>query len=195
MIGKCIIALEGVDGSGKTSTLNMLKKNSKIVVRSSMPKIFYSIKDHMDRNQDTVGKFLFFLNAIKMSLGKNVGNNYVFFDRYVPSLFAYNHVFNDLSIDQFKSFMSPFWDYIPKENMICLLYCSHEEMMIRISQKENKSFVENEILKNEDIINQLNNAYKLYYKKISFNSKLIEVDTTNVSCDVTAKLIIKALNL
>ncbi len=196
-----IIAIEGVDGSGKSCTIDMLKHlGENLICSESMPSSFSILKSFMDTKADKVTKFLFYLSAIRQMISlteKNENiNRVIIFDRYIPSLFAYNHVFNGLTEKEFINYMKPFWDNVPKESLIFLLTCGQEQIKARLDKKPHKNSIESLLLQNISLVSSLEEALRRYYlltSNLSDKTRFIEIDSSQSTPVEIANYIIQTI--
>jgi len=190
-----LIALEGVDGAGKSSILNALSTHDQnIVIQSSMPELLHSTKEYYECHADLLSKFLFFMTSIRTALHEveHTVSNSVFFDRYRGSLYAYHKVFNNLTIDSFHSFLEPFDKWIPCEDFMVLLECDTHINLERIKNKTKISKTEEIILNDSSVIDRIIDAYEEYHSSLS-NVVLLRFNTTHDSIDYIVENILSKI--
>lgn len=170
------IAIEGLDGSGKSSISKYISKKYNFEYKNNYlenmlnfdDSDFYRMKNKLDDNNN-IARTMIFMSSLIYSF-KNCNRNTVF-DRYILSEYYY---------DGSKETDSLF-DYFMSLNMIpdltIVLYASDDVRFKRIIKRDS----------NDPDLNKINNGNMLYKKMFNFikkyNINSLIIDTDNLSIE------------
>ncbi|PJE57627.1 MAG: hypothetical protein COU82_00910 [Candidatus Portnoybacteria bacterium CG10_big_fil_rev_8_21_14_0_10_38_18] len=174
---KLFIALEAIDGVGKSTVINLLKQNSKIVTLATPPKPFALIRKIFDYTGLKL-RFIFYLSSVIYAsylIKKWVKEKPVICDRYLLSTLA-AHEARGLSENWFNSLGLIIKNVYPPDFVI-LLYCKENIRLQRLKKRKlTKSDIEN---LNKGLCPKIYIGYQKWAKKLGYN--LIKIDTTNLT--------------
>jgi len=182
MLNKLIV-FEGVDGSGKTTTiehvLNKMRDNGKTAISYKFP-VYDSptgemIKEILSKKTDTIPNNVFKLFALNRYLHKShleeliAAHDYVIVDRYMISNIVYSSAIQELDMQDIEEEYTEFeFDILqlPKWDDIYLIDISIEHLQNVISERSKTGDANDtdfELLVNVDRL------YKKYFKKYNHN--------------------------
>ena len=170
------IAIEGLDGSGKSSIAKYISKIYNFEYKNNYlenmlnfdDSDFYRMKNKLDDNNN-IARTMIFMSSLIYSF-KNCNSNTVF-DRYILSEYYYDgSKETDSLFDYFMSF-----NLIP--DLTILLYASDDVRFKRIIKRDS----------NDPDLNKINNGNMLYKKMFNFikkyNINSLIIDTDNLSIE------------
>lgn len=189
-----LVALEGVDGVGKTSAIKaLMRRRLPTVSLLQVPAPYLKLRPYVDSG-DKHARFLYHLASLRQALISDNKARAAYFlcDRYLPSLFAYSHVFHRLDIDTFLRYMAPFWSVVPKESAAVVLTCSRQVLLSRLRHKRKLNAVEQAIIADASIARRLDRAFRLYYDQTRAvsHARWDFVDTSTLTPSEVADLIV-----
>jgi thymidylate kinase len=177
-----IIAFEGIDYSGKTTTVNQLASefsgelgycfNNGLIFPNDLSSQLSSIARTSNSEE---GEFLYTFAHILDSVSNlsNLENEKTFFrDRYWPSVIAYGRFLNKESSFNLAHDLRPL--LLPPTTTI-LLDCSYDELLKRSESRRKRSQIDKMILKDSEEYERLENEIRLSVEGLP---NLLRVDTT-----------------
>jgi dTMP kinase len=184
--GNKFIALEGIDGSGKTTVCQILSKkiNAEVYKTPSWP--FSDLRDVIDKNVDIKSRFFFYLSSVihaSSEIARLLNHKHVVCDRYILSTLCYHRA----SESFFKSFDGNQVDIL-QPDFTFFLNADYEIRMKRIAIRENSD--------NSDILNsdlhdkQYQDKVELEFSKYN---NLLWINTNDISPEDIADIICNKL--
>lgn len=182
------IALEGIDGSGKTTVCQILSKKIDAAMYKTPSWPFSDLRDVIDKTVDIKSRFYFYLSSVihaSTEIDKLLKHKHVVCDRYILSTLCYHRA----SESFFKSFDENQIDIL-QPGFTFFLNADYEVRMKRIAIRENAD--------NTDILNS-NLHDEEYQSKVegefSKYKNMLWINTNDTSPEVIAENIFKKLSL
>lgn len=175
MINKCnFIVIEGLDGSGKTTTCKTLAEELEAVVYKTPPYPFDQIRANIDSDVSADSRFFFYISSILHASSEiNIALNErdVVCDRYIYSTLCYHYALNPklayFKLDDFD---------ILRPDFVFYLWAPYEVRIRRITQRDNKD---------PHKLNDNHHNDKLFLSKVEAEFKnfheMILIDTADMS--------------
>lgn len=177
-----LIVLEGIDGCGKSTTIDLLVKKLQNNYKAAGYKFpnyesptGIMIKDVLYNRTNVIPNNLFKLYALNRHENRHLlqelldNNDYVILDRYVLSNIIYSSVMANIPIQQIEDeFLEFEFDILklPKWDQVYLLDISMEHLQ-KIIQERSKTGDQNDT--NFELLLNLDTQYKNYFKANNYN--------------------------
>ncbi len=185
-----IIAIEGIDGSGKTTLVKRLKDSLEgrgVTVKSLRMKghtsdiagFFTERRMNYENQYMKLSALMFDLMVRNKELEESLDCDYVIFDRYTDSLSAY---FDSLNV--FIPWVDEIKKYIYEPNLVILLDCSVDIALERLKRREENL----KELENRDYLTQVKERYLQHV-----GAEYLVINA-NLSTDDIFDLVIKRIN-
>ena len=180
-----VVALEGLDGTGKTSIGEKLAEYLNATFCHTPHTDYNSLRKELDGRQ-SIDSLLFYLSAVAYDIEnwRNSGSQLLIIDRYWISSLAYYclkaQLSDEVSDIQIKRFYEWINQILPEPSIIIHLNCNREIRLNRIKQRSVAGFGGNTSLEYEECYISL-----LAYSK----ADLIHFDTSNYTSDTAAKFL------
>jgi dTMP kinase len=184
-----VVALEGLDGTGKTSIGEKLAEYLNATFCHTPHTDYNSLRKELDGRQ-SIDSLLFYLSAVAYDIEnwRNSGSQLLIIDRYWISSLAYYclkaQLSDEVSDIQIKRFYEWINQILPEPSIIIHLNCNREIRLNRIKQRSVERFGDNTSLEYEKCYISLLNKILAYSK-----SDLIHFDTSNYTSDTAAKFL------
>ena len=184
-----VVALEGLDGTGKTSIGEKLAEYLNATFCHTPHTDYNSLRKELDGRQ-SIDSLLFYLSAVAYDIEnwRNSGSQLLIIDRYWISSLAYYclkaQLSDEVSDIQIKRFYEWINQILPEPSIIIHLNCNREIRLNRIKQRSVEGFGDNTSLEYEKCYISLLNKILAYSK-----SDLIHFDTSNYTSDTAAKFL------
>ena len=182
--GNKFIALEGIDGSGKTTVCQQLSKKFNAEFYKTPPYPFSDLRDKVDKCVDIKSRFYFYLSSVihaSSEIVKLLKHKYVVCDRYILSTLCYHRALEPF----FKSFDENNLDIL-QPDITFYLYADYDVRIKRIAYREKQ--------KNSDVVNSGLHDKK-FQKKVEFEfsryKHLVLINTNNISPEGVVDEILK----
>lgn len=179
------IAIEGVDGSGKSTLCAILAEKLGATPYSTPPKKYLAFREQVDKNAPPEEHYRFYrdgiydasneINAILASNGKVVS------DRYWLSTYTYHQIMGvQVSIDDFHSIVMP--------TMTVILSLSNDVQIGRILHRGMTAGDRRVLDKQQEI------AMAFYQNVLKNDIPFLMIDTQRFTPEACAEIIIKAIS-
>ncbi len=184
-----VVALEGLDGTGKTSIGEKLAEYLNATFCHTPHTDYNSLRKELDGRQ-SIDSLLFYLSAVAYDIEnwRNSGSQLLIIDRYWISSLAYYclkaQLSDEVSDIQIKRFYEWINQILPEPSIIIHLNCNREIRLNRIKQRSVAGFDDNTSLEYEECYISLLNKILAYSK-----ADLIHFDTSNYTSDTAAKFL------
>lgn len=184
-----VVALEGLDGTGKTSIGEKLAEYLNATFCHTPHTDYNSLRKELDGRQ-SIDSLLFYLSAVAYDIEnwRNSGSQLLIIDRYWISSLAYYclkaQLSDEVSDIQIKRFYEWINQILPEPSIIIHLNCNREIRLNRIKQRSVAGFGDNTSLEYEECYISLLNKILAYSK-----ADLIHFDTSNYTSDTAAKFL------
>ena len=184
-----VVALEGLDGTGKTSIGEKLAEYLNATFCHTPHTDYNSLRKELDGRQ-SIDSLLFYLSAVAYDIEnwRNSGSQLLIIDRYWISSLAYYclkaQLSDEVSDIQIKRFYEWINQILPEPSIIIHLNCNREIRLNRIKQRSLEGFGDNTSLEYEKFYISLLNKILAYSK-----ADLIHFDTSNYTSDTAAKFL------
>ena len=184
-----VVALEGLDGTGKTSIGEKLAEYLNATFCHTPHTDYNSLRKELDGRQ-SIDSLLFYLSAVAYDIEnwRNSGSQLLIIDRYWISSLAYYclkaQLSDEVSDIQIKRFYEWVNQILPEPSIIIHLNCNREIRLNRIKQRSVAGFGDNTSLEYEECYISLLNKILAYSK-----ADLIHFDTSNYTSDTAAKFL------
>lgn len=184
-----VVALEGLDGTGKTSIGEKLAEYLNATFCHTPHTDYNSLRKELDGRQ-SIDSLLFYLSAVAYDIEnwRNSGSQLLIIDRYWISSLAYYclkaQLSDEVSDIQIKRFYERINQILPEPSIIIHLNCNREIRLNRIKQRSVAGFGDNTSLEYEECYISLLNKILAYSK-----ADLIHFDTSNYTSDTAAKFL------
>jgi len=185
--GNKFIALEGIDGSGKTTVCQQLCKKNDAEMYKAPPFPFSDFRDLVDKCVNTKSRFYFYLSSVihaSSEIVELLKHKNVVCDRYILSTLCYHRAADSF----FKSFDEINIDIL-QPDFTFYLDADYDVRMKRIAYREN---VENVDAVNNDLHD------KKFQEKVELEfsryKKLIWINTNSISPEDVADKILKKIH-
>ena len=190
------IAIEGIDGSGKTETAKVLADRLKGGYFFTPPKEYQQIREYINNDAPPESRLLYYLSSvidISNRIKRNIHKKDSVCDRYIWSTIVYYSVIENKELDYVKRIVEPFIHCIVQPTKNVLLTVSEKEQIRRLNYR-NKGF---HTLTDKLSIYDDNFRKKIYntYQTVTKEGEWIKVDTTNKSINSIIDEIIKKCNI
>lgn len=180
------IALEGADGTGKTTLCNILAQRLGAIPYATPPSKYLKLRTCVDKNAPADEHYRFYRDGIYDAsdeiaiLLKNGGS--VVCDRYWLTTYTYHQVMNvPVSRTDFKSIIAP--------TLTVVLTLNHEIQIERMLHRGMSVGDRRMLDKQRDI------ATAFYQNVLEFNLPFVLIDTQRFSPENCVEIIVKALEL
>ena len=184
-----VVALEGLDGTGKTSIGEKLAEYLNATFCHTPHTDYNSLRKELDGRQ-SIDSLLFYLSAVAYDIEnwRNSGSQLLIIDRYWISSLTYYclkaQLSDEVSDIQIKRFYEWINQILPEPSIIIHLNCNREIRLNRIKQRSVEGFGDNTSLEYEECYISLLNKILAYSK-----ADLIHFDTSNYTSDTAAKFL------
>jgi dTMP kinase len=176
------IALEGIDGSGKTTCAKIVAEKLNAQYYKTTSSIFEKVRSEIEELKDAKVRFLFYLTATVYAsneIRELLPKKPVVCDRYLYSTLTYHKSLgvdtSCLNIDKLRIIRPDFCFY---------LYADDAVIRERVSKREHKSRSDLELEKNKELQKKIHEEFMIL--------PLIKIDTTEMDIEETCdKILLK----
>jgi thymidylate kinase len=177
---KRIIAVEGFDGTGKSTISNVVANNLGFEYHKSPSGLFSKVRDEFDKNEiNYQDRLAFYIgDCVRISMMLQNSNSSFVLDRYYYSTLAYHEA-------KFHNSTTGLLDLcrcLTQPDLVILIRSPFEVLKKRIIDR-NEEFSNDIMFLNECLINEIYSNYKKF-----INVPLIEVDNNGHLKDVLNNL-------
>lgn len=182
-----VVALEGLDGTGKTSIGEKLAEDLNATFCHTPHTDYNSLRKELDGRQ-SIDSLLFYLSAVAYDIEnwRNSGSQLLIIDRYWISSLTYYclkaQLSDEVSDIQIKRFYEWINQILPEPSIIIHLNCNRETRLNRIKQRSVEGFGDNTSLEYEECYISLLNKILAYSK-----ASVIRFDTSDYTSDTAAE--------
>lgn len=185
-----IIAVEGIDGSGKTTVAELVAKKMNRVCIHTPAKVYSDMKGFF-RNckQYAVPRFYFFLSGIWEAYNRAIeicNEQPVIFDRYILSTLIYHRVMLQLCGINLNLNLIAMAGFPPKPDLNILLEVDNETAIRRIRSRGDKDF---------DLDFERDRKFQMLVQKEMLCEADYTFDSGVLTAEEIAKEVIKKVNL
>jgi len=176
-----IIALEGLDGTGKTSLANWLNVTFNYEIIKSPNANFFKIRDYFDKSNDIKERFCFYIGAsfyISTLIDDLIAcNKIIVLDRYYYSTLAYHYVFDKTIVNKYSNFCKK----LTKPDLIVFLKSDYKVAQKRCLKRTR--LANDNIITSEDIYKKITSAYEKY-----FDTNALIIENNSSFSDLTKRV-------
>lgn len=179
-----LIALEGVDGSGKSTLCAVLAERLTAIAYATPPKKYLQLREKVDKNASTEDHYRFYLKGVHDASDEInemlKDGNKVVSDRYWLTTYTYHQIMGaSVSIDHFKSIVKP--------TLTVILSLNHEVQIERMLSRGMS-------VGDRRTLNKQREISAAFYKNVlELNVPFVVVDTQCFSSEKCADIIVSAL--